>query len=316
MVLPDAVMAFMLLASCNLSDSDSHLVMTGITDVTYEGMRAALLRIFGHKFTTGNLVQSIGSGVEVKVEPTLCAESKSPSEETFYTRGRYAGRRWSGRSRSAAARGNWRGSSAYGAGGERRQNPMGADGRVSRCAICSSMMHWARECPHAYENSRNTSRDREDSQEVNFSAFIGCTDTEDSRKLKGFVKETNGCAVLDCACVNTVCGESWLSSYLENLSDMEKSLIREESSEQTFTFGDGKTYWSNKKITIPCCIDGLRGEITTDVVKCEIPLLLSIEAMKKLRMKVDFEGDYLFFQGNKIKLCRMKSGHYYLPLTQ
>ena len=40
MVLPDAVMAFMLLASCNLSDSDSHLVMTEIFNVTFSSAAA------------------------------------------------------------------------------------------------------------------------------------------------------------------------------------------------------------------------------------------------------------------------------------
>ena len=39
MKLPDAVMAFMLLALCNLSESDMHLVMSAVKEVTYDGMK-------------------------------------------------------------------------------------------------------------------------------------------------------------------------------------------------------------------------------------------------------------------------------------
>ena len=43
MSLPDPV-----LASCNLTENDHHLVMSAVTDVTYDKMRDAILRIFGH----------------------------------------------------------------------------------------------------------------------------------------------------------------------------------------------------------------------------------------------------------------------------
>ncbi|KAK3875453.1 hypothetical protein Pcinc_019665 [Petrolisthes cinctipes] len=46
MELPDSVMAFMLLASCNLSDGEQQLVMSAITDITYANMKSALNRIF------------------------------------------------------------------------------------------------------------------------------------------------------------------------------------------------------------------------------------------------------------------------------
>ena len=315
MELPDPVMAFMLLASCNLSESDSHLVMTGVREVTYESMRAALLRVFGHKFSASNTMQTVGNMIELKTEPTFCTESSQSADETFYARGRYAGRRRGGRARGGAARGNWRSFGVERTDGDRRQNPLGADGRVTKCAVCSSMMHWARDCPHSYENSERKI-DKEDNQGVNFSALVGCTDLEDGEKLRTLVKETKGCAILDSACCNTVCGESWLSSYVNNLSDLEKAQVEEKISEQTFTFGDGRSFSSERKVTLPCYIGGLKGEITTDVVKCDIPLLLGIKSMKKLGMKLDFGKDYLFFHGMQIKLNQLKSGHYYLTLSQ
>ena len=46
MTLPDSVMAFMLLASCNLSESEQQLVMSAISEVTLKNMKDALSRIF------------------------------------------------------------------------------------------------------------------------------------------------------------------------------------------------------------------------------------------------------------------------------
>ena len=42
MSLPDSVIAFMLLASCNFSDSEMQLVMSAVTDVNYAAMSSAI----------------------------------------------------------------------------------------------------------------------------------------------------------------------------------------------------------------------------------------------------------------------------------
>ena len=45
MTLPDSVMAFMLLASCNLSDNEQQLVISAISEVTLKNIESALIRI-------------------------------------------------------------------------------------------------------------------------------------------------------------------------------------------------------------------------------------------------------------------------------
>ena len=88
MSLPDPVLVLMLLASCNLSENDHHLAMSAVTDVTYDKMRDALLRIFGHSVVIGG-GSSAATKPEVKVEPVLCSENKPiGNENVFYTRGR------------------------------------------------------------------------------------------------------------------------------------------------------------------------------------------------------------------------------------
>ena len=321
MILPDAVMAFMLLGSSRLSDSESHMVMSGIKDITFASVRAALLRIFGHSFQSVHSMQTVGtSSLEVKSE-TLCVDNSTSGDEVLYARGGYGGRRsWSnGRGRGAYGRGNWRGGSrkslSTGRTGDRRKNPLDADGKVTTCAICSSTMHWARECPHSYENIEESKDTQQEADKVNFSALVGCTEVSDGQRLKFLSDELRGCALLDSGCANTVCGESWVSSYIENLSDFERAQIKVQSSDQQFTFGDGRTVVSKRKVTFPCYIDGIKGEMTTDVVDCELPLLLSLKSMKRMEFKIDFKDDILMFHGRKIKLGQLKSGHYILPLT-
>ena len=65
---------------------------------------------------------------------------------------------------------------------------------------------------------------------------------------------------------------------------------------------------------IPVKIAGREECITTDVVECFIPLLMSKRSMKKGRMKIDLENDTAWVKGRPIKLDGTSSGHYRLPL--
>ena len=54
--------------------------------------------------------------------------------------------------------------------------------------------------------------------------------------------------------------------------------------------------------------------VVTDVVKSEIPLLLSKESMKKAGTKIDFVKDKIIIFGKEISLQFTSSGHYSIPL--
>ena len=187
MSLPDTVMAFMLLESCKLADTEVQMVMSAIKEVKYAEIKSALKRIFA-KQASNNV------GSDIKTEPVF----HGSENEVLYSsargnggwRGRagtrgggYSGgggyaRGASGSTRGyarggARGRGGYRGrgapvsgSNTVALGGEGRQlnqtgrdgrklNPVGRDGEVSRCAVCDSRYHWFRECPHSYENINN-----------------------------------------------------------------------------------------------------------------------------------------------------------------
>lgn len=327
MTLPDAVMAFMLLTSCSLSESQFQLVMSSMSMVTYENMKTSLKRIFG-----GRPESSLR--VHVKEEPVFygdsfdnCQERKMCDQEVYFGRNmkstgisrgqvRFSRYHRGGRGRGGRHFGNPR----DGFVGQNRQlNPLGHDGLPSKCVICESKYHWARNCPHSYEraedcNSREEVTERET---VHLSLLTGYTDKKDEKKLENLLNETYGFAVLDSGCSTTVCGEEWLSNFLGSLSESDKQQVKELPTNTNFTFGDGRSVASSRRIVLPCIVGDVKCSLQTDVVTCGIPLLLSRIAMKRARMCVDFENDTALFKfnGKKIKLSVTSSGHYSLPLS-
>ena len=212
-------------------------------------------------------------------------------------------------------------------------NPF-VNGYQSRCYICGSVKHWASRCPqkdngamYAKGNDEDDDEDEdiddyvmltmhdeaEGTEDTNFTMSVGCTG--ESVLVNSLVEDSRGCGILDSGCTKTVCGERWLKDYLERLSDHERASVKEETSPASFTFGDGMTVKSKKKITLPCIIGGLRGKVVTDVVNCDIPLLLSKRSMKNIKMILNFKNDSVKIGKRNIKLQSTSSGHYALPLS-
>ena len=128
-------------------------------------------------------------------------------------------------------------------------------------------MHWAKDCQHNEERTywAGDSGDRsrvDKSNGIHFSMFVGCTSGEVKQgNLHALVEESKGHAVLDSGCTTTVCGEQWLSTYLENLSDDDRLRINFEPSAQSFTFGDGQSVTSKRRLMLPCWIGGYQGRL-------------------------------------------------------
>lgn len=184
---------------------------------------------------------------------------------------------------------------------------------MSRCVICDSRFHWAKDCPDSYENSGT--KGKEESESVQLSLFMGLADNSDqNKKLPTLVGESRCGAVIDTGCSTTVCGKLWLNEFLQSLTDYERTQIKESASNSTFTFGDGVSVKSIKKFNFPCWIGNMKADITTDVVECNIPLLLSKKSMKKAKMVLDFHKDTISIGSKVIHLQCTKSGHYVLPL--
>ncbi len=96
----------------------------------------------------------------------------------------------------------------------------------------------------------------------------------------------------------------------------EKQNLKEEISKMSFKFGDGVKVMSKKCITFPCVLAGEKVNIKTDVVDCNIPLLLSKSAMKRAKMNIDFSNDSVRLFNKTKKLNVTSSGHYCIPILK
>ena len=151
---------------------------------------------------------------------------------------------------------------------------------------------------------------------IQMSLFVGYANDKNVRqtKIACLVEESRSCGILDTGCSTTVSGQQWLDDYLSNLCDEELAMVREEKSSCTFTFGDGETYRSTRRVIFPCWIGVVRSELSTDVVECNLPLLISKQSMKKGKMVLDFGEDSVKIRNKWVKLMVASSGHYMLPL--
>ena len=143
---------------------------------------------------------------------------------------------------------------------------------------------------------------------------MGCASSERDR-LQQLIKDTVGYAVLDSGCANSVTGEYWFKEYEKRLSKEDQEDIRIASSDEYFTFGDGKKVKSMRKVTFPCWFGGVRGLLTVDVVDCNIPLLMSRKAMSRAKMRIDFGNGSAFVNRRNIRLKITRSGHYAIPIS-
>ena len=127
--------------------------------------------------------------------------------------------------------------------------------------------------------------------------------------------ESLGKGLLDSGCSKTVAGEVWIKELLNTLPEYERSKVSEQESSSTFRFGDGFEVKAIKQLKVPLEIAGGRIVMTIDMVKNEIPLLISKGAMKQMEMQIDFRNDTVTAMGQTIKLESTSSGHYVIPVT-
>jgi len=307
--LSDSVLASLLLSSCRLSEGDMQLVIASVRTITYENMKRVLANIVinpsntqesrGGKFESEQLVQS------AELSPALVS---APTNSGAC---------------SKAAAGDVRAQQRRPSGGAARRevNKRDRHGEVSRCFVCSSNLHLSRTCPRRLSKKTEIRKDLmaseiDNSENLSVTMFLGYSNGEaKSGKLNKLVQDCSGHALLDSGCSRTVCGVNWLDDYIGRLTDYDQSCVIESSSDASFTFGDGANVSSLKKVVLPCYIHGQRCELETDVVECNISLLLSKKAMKKGKVCLDFENDTAVIGGKRLKLGVSTAGHYLMPLS-
>ena len=260
-------------------------------------MRNALKRLFadGGKIPTASKPDCTQATIYQKPEvlPALYGEQ-------------YSGRPQRYNSNRGRGRGNRRGNNYNRGGGAGR-------GRPGASFVCGSMDHWAPECPRGRDGEYFIEdASANEGEEVHVTLMATATDFDDRASV--LMGEALGSIVLDSGCSRTVCGEQWLDCFLETLSDKEKASIKYYSSNSVFRFGDDRKMSSIQCCGFPCVLGGKSIRIKTDVVRCNIPLLLSKSSMKKADMIINMKTDTVSVFGKVIKLNTTTLGHYVLPV--
>lgn len=129
------------------------------------------------------------------------------------------------------------------------------------------------------------------------------------------LSETIGYVVIDSGCTQTVCGTTWLRTYLDTLSNSERRTVYAEESRCRFRFGDGPVYTSTKAVILPVTFGSSKVKLRTYVVECDIPLLMSRTSLKRAQCHMDFVTDKVFMFGEEIPVKISRTGHYCVPIT-
>jgi transposase InsO family protein len=252
------------------------MALTAASELTFKDMKSAMNRIFG---ANSKMVEGKGNKSPISVK----------TEDALYTKRNYQNYQNPGRQ----SQGGFKPSNSVGGHSsvpQRGTNPLNRFGRRTKCAICQSVFHWAKACPdkdkaekvHIAE-SEEQNNPPEDLESCNITLF---NKAENLNTI--FMLEADAAGVIDTACTKTVCGEQWLRKYEAFLNDRE--------------------------LIIPAVVAGKNVDIQAEVVKADIPLLLSKDSMKKAGMILDLNNDSAVVFGRKVELESTSSGHYCLNL--
>ena len=221
MKLPDAVLTFKLLDGANITDDERKLALTVCNDLNFDRMKSALKRLFS-KAPLNPSNENFKNKQEEAYYNKKHKDFKHPkSNEKFKQFGKL--------------------------------NPVDKNGKISRCVICDSKLHWAPKHPHRndqnvniLEDSDSDSAENHSFEEVNIVLI-----TEDLSKSEIFFTEASKSAVIDTACTKTVAGEQWLSNFMSSLTTRSKNEIKCYPSSTKFKFGDGRQVTAIKRIIFP-----------------------------------------------------------------
>ena len=115
--------------------------------------------------------------------------------------------------------------------------------------------------------------------------------------------------ILDSRCTKTLSGAEWMNEYTENLNEEKKIICCETENKSLYRFGDGEESMSIKIVNVSIAIGSKRMLLELDVVKNNIPLLISKGAISKLGMKIDLTRHKTERNAEVMKLLCISSIH-------
>jgi hypothetical protein len=344
-VYEDGLLAYKLLQQSNLTIEEQRLVRATTTKLEFKTMTESLKRTYGDSMSTTKLASSLSYTYNpapiVKEEPTYYQqsgyfdESYGDKEEedgkVYYTKfgnNQYgSGRPWQRpwQKRRGSDRGNDR-FNPYGRNQQNNQqnqqnynqqsvnksNPSNFQrqnsGRKKRgCFICDDPGHFVSDCPH---NSYKGGPER-DSKTLLVSDSATMFVSDFSQLPVG---EMSNKALLDTGASTTVCGKMWYKVFWDSLTTEEKDEVTTEKCRKSFNGISRTSVMSDVLKIIPVTICGQKMKLATYVIDNNIPLLLSRETMKAMKMILDIAEDKISINGTTENIQITESGHLVVPI--
>lgn len=244
--LADHILAYRLIKSAHLSESQGQLLKATTTAMTYAEVTKQLKKIFksDDKEVYKNdvsptikdePVETHYGGPYRRFDRNNSSQSRNDYKGQVDQQGGYRpeSNRWSKDQPESNKWSKDQGGTVNKKGYKKRgKNPLDQYGRVTRCLNCDSINHWIRDCPDLSKQEQKTyleqcDKDADDGEEKDSQegpVFVIDHAALLTDELKDPTKVTLSCntmssAVLDCGAPKNVCGRVWLQQYIETLSD-------------------------------------------------------------------------------------------------
>ena len=343
MELPEGVLAYYVLKCANLTDEQTNICKTTCTGLKYSDMKKQIEKV------TSNSGRADKPSQDISVQSQFYMDREVDNVDECYYEGDhnvgtesaecdayYVQPGQSTLQYQYHPRGSRRGVSFSQRGATMTSGPRlitpDEFGNPTRCSFCKSTYHYVGQCPDAAKQAAVRGRGastiwrpgrrgmrggrggyfwHEDSRVEN--VVLLAEDKLHQAELPG---ETFSHAIIDSGCSRTVCGRPWLESYLETLHRSEMLLVESHPDLVNFRLGDSEVIKSNELAVIPVQFGSQQIKLMTNVVECDIPLLLSRETLKRAGTEIDFKSDTVVLLGEKIDIVVSKSGHLCVPLPR
>ena len=305
----DNLLAIKLMRAANLTKTQCDIIKASTTETGYEAIKATMKRTFGESTGIQSPIDEASAFPgQIKTEPVfhLASSSHEEGHQSFHDENfedvLYNQNKQGKYSFNKSAKRETVPGTKYMVG----KNPLDAQGRITRCNNCDSVNHWMSKCPD---------KDSTVSKSTYYNIVLYQSDLDDPQNISTLVKETLGAAVADCGAANTCTGQKWLELYIDSLSKEDSELVTFRESDKSYKFGVGPLQKAISVVKFPVYLGSKKVLLEADVIKQDIPLLLSKATMKRACSKLNTETDEIVMLGENIKLINTSTGHYAIPIT-
>lgn len=172
---------------------------------------------------------------------------------------------------------------------------------------CGEVGHLRRDCPARVRRPPNADSTEAAPQEER-ALFTSCH----VRSAMVCVSDClTGQAIIDPGATATVAGDKWVRAYKAALTPAERVVVRMEPADVTFRFGDGIGHACKLVAVLPICIGGGSYHLRVHIVHGNLPVLLSLDSLRRARAVLDLEAGTLLLKdsGTTVRLGTKQAGH-------